>query len=106
MIGLLKKLLGITPSENVDLVTLRKEGAILLDVRTPREFGSGHIKGAMNIPVQVLTQKVDQIKKKDKMVIAYCKSGQRSALATRILKKSGIIAYNGGGYHSLNSKLK
>ena len=106
MFELIKKLLGLTPTEKVDLVGLRKDGALILDVRTSREFGSGHIKGAVNIPVQVLAQKVGQIKKKDKMVIAYCKSGQRSALATRILKKSGIIAYNGGGYHSLSSILK
>ena len=61
-----------------------ESGATLLDVRTPGEFASGHVRGAINIPVQDLAQRVDEIPAG--RVVVYCQSGRRSASATRTLR--------------------
>jgi len=64
-----------------------EEGATLLDVRTPGEFGRGHVRGALNVPVQELAQRVDDVP--GERVVVYCRSGARSASATRILERHG-----------------
>ena len=71
---------------------------ILLDVRTPQEFASGHLPGAVNIPVDELRTRLDELPR-DKKLLAYCQVGQRGYIATRILVQSGYQAANlGGGY--------
>ena len=65
-------------------------GALLLDVRTPEEFAEGHVKGAVNIPVQSLRARLDEAGRKDRPVVVYCRSGRRSALAASILKDAGF----------------
>ncbi len=54
-------------------------GATLLDVRTRDEFASGHVKGALNIPVQELGQRLSEVPRG--AVVVYCRSGGRSASA-------------------------
>ena len=77
----------------------------IVDVRTPQEFNSGHIKGSINIPVQSLSSQLKKIKK-DKPVITCCASGMRSATAASVLKSAGFTeVYNGGGWNSLMNKL-
>ncbi len=72
--------------------------ALLLDVRTPAEFESGHIKGAVNIPVDDLRNRINEIPA-EQTVIAYCKVGMRGYLATRILLQNNRKAFNlSGGY--------
>lgn len=104
MISFLKKLIGLGPSTNyADLI---KQGAIILDVRSKSEFSSGHIKGAINIPVSVLAQQLGQLKDKNKTIITCCASGMRSASAKSVLKSNGYTnVYNGGGWNSLQNKL-
>jgi phage shock protein E len=80
-------------------------GAVIIDVRTVGEFQQGHIKGAKNIPLDMIFSKVAEIKKLNKPVIVYCRSGMRSSQAASVLKNSGIEVMNGGGYESLESKL-
>jgi rhodanese-related sulfurtransferase len=71
---------------------------LLLDVRTPQEFATGHIPGAMNIPVDVLRSRLGELPR-DRKIAAYCQVGQRGYLATRILLQSGYAAENlSGGY--------
>lgn len=82
-----------------------EKGAVILDVRSKAEYQGGHIKNAMHIPLQELNAKINQVKKLNKPVIAYCASGMRSASATSILKSQGIDAINGGGIGSLERKL-
>jgi len=74
------------------------ERPFLLDVRTPQEFDSGHIPGAVNIPVDDLRSRLRELPR-DRKIAAYCKVGQRGYLATRILQQKGFSASNiGGGY--------
>lgn len=63
---------------------------ILLDVRTPDEFETGHLPKAMNIPAGLLIFKVGaMIPDKNADVILYCRTGARSAIATAYLKEMG-----------------
>ena len=101
--GLLS-ILGLSgKSENIK--EFIDKGAIIIDVRTPREFQGGHIKGSKNIPLNTLGNQIESIKKFNKPVIACCASGMRSAQATSILKNNGIEVINGGGWSSLQNKL-
>jgi rhodanese-related sulfurtransferase len=81
------------------------KGAVIVDVRTPGEYQGGHIKGSKNIPLNVLSEKMEEIKKWNKPVISCCASGMRSAQATSILKNNAVDAMNGGGWSSLQNKL-
>jgi rhodanese-related sulfurtransferase len=83
----------------------KEKGAVIIDVRSQGEFAGGHIKGAKNIPLNEIGNKINDIKKLNKPVIACCASGMRSSQATSILKQNGIEAINGGGWQSLQNKL-
>lgn len=65
------------------------KGALLLDVRTPSEFASGHLANAVNIPVQELEQRIGEAGPKDRPIVVYCRSGRRSAMAKSMLEKAG-----------------
>jgi phage shock protein E len=65
-------------------------GARILDVRTPGEFRGGHLKDAINIPVQDLLRRMDELKPLDKPIIVYCQSGYRSKKAKGMLEQSGF----------------
>jgi len=80
-------------------------GAVIIDVRTPAEFANGAIRDSKNIPLQVITSKLNQIKKMNKPVITCCASGMRSGSAASFLKQNGIEAMNGGGWYSLQGRL-
>lgn len=70
----------------------------LVDVRTPQEFSAGRILGAVNIPVDELRARLEDIPSERKIAV-YCQVGQRGYLATRILLQNGFSASNiGGGY--------
>jgi rhodanese-related sulfurtransferase len=68
-------------------------GVTLLDVRTPEEFASGHLKGAVNIPVNAVdfAARVAGLKK-DEPVLVYCRSGHRSLAASDQLGKLGFLS--------------
>jgi rhodanese-related sulfurtransferase len=64
---------------------------VVIDVREPYEFASGHIEGAVNIPPSVLmsyTDHIDNIDKKAKIIV-YCKTGSRSNVAKYFLERMG-----------------
>jgi rhodanese-related sulfurtransferase len=100
--SILKKLFGIKVT---DYNQLMKDGAIVIDVRTPGEFNSGHINGSTNVPLDKIKSKIKKIENLKKPVIFCCASGMRSGQATSVAKSRGINAYNGGGWSSLNRKL-
>ncbi len=79
--------------------------AIILDVRTQREWDNGHIKNARHVPLDQLQDKLAKIQKMNKPVITCCASGARSAQAAKILKSHNIMATNGGSWLSLQRKL-
>lgn len=62
----------------------------LLDVRTPEEFAEGHIHGAINIPVQALASRIDEVPV-DVPVVVYCRSGRRAQAAASLLRARGQV---------------
>jgi rhodanese-related sulfurtransferase len=68
---------------------------LLLDVRTPEEFTSGHIGNSLLIPVQELEKRISELEPyRDRTIIAYCRSGNRSGVAAALLGKHGYKAVN------------
>ncbi|WP_019850361.1 rhodanese-like domain-containing protein [Desulfitobacterium sp. PCE1] len=79
----------ISPQEGKELLDSTK-GVILLDVRTPEEYQEIRIPKSKLIPLAVLkTEAPQKIKNKDAQILVYCRSGNRSAAAARILFKLG-----------------
>lgn len=82
-----KRLGQISPAKARELV---QSGAKLVDVRSAAEFASGHLPGAVNVPVGELGARIKSLGEKDQPVIVYCASGSRSALARSVLKGQGF----------------
>lgn len=104
MLTTLKNLFGL---EKTDYAQLVRDGAIILDVRSKGEYASGHIEGSINIALDQLSTNIAKLKDKNQTIIACCASGMRSGSATSFLKANGYTnVYNGGGWQTLNQKLK
>jgi phage shock protein E len=69
---------------------LVQAGARLVDVRTRSEFAAKHIDGAINIPVQELSARMNELEPKDRGIVLYCRSGHRSGVAYEQLKAAGF----------------
>lgn len=74
----------------------------IVDVRTPMEFMGGHVAGSINIPLQELPQRLEEIKLLQQPIILCCASGARSAQATGFLKSYGVDCTNGGSWLDVN----
>ena len=72
-------------------------GAVLLDVRTPEEYRSGHIPGSKNIPLQAIDKVASVAENKDTALYVYCQSGARSRQAAGMLKQMGYRNVNNIG---------
>ena len=81
--------------------------ATIVDVRTPEEFKGGHIPNAINIPLDLVTKRIIDFKQMQKPIVAYCRSGNRSAIAVSMLTQNGIKeAINGGSLVEARQILK
>lgn len=99
MMNMLKNLFGGQPKE--DLGTLLAQGATILDVRSPSEYASGHIKGSINMPLNTLPSNMNKLKK-DQPIITCCASGMRSESARAQLAANGFVqVVNAGSWSSL-----
>ena len=98
MIGMLRSLLGGSGDE---LVEALKQGAIVIDVRTPAEYQGGHVAGSINLP---LNQVPDGLSKYNTAtpIVFCCDSGGRSGQATSFAASKGYTAVNGGPWTSVN----
>ena len=93
------------PKENIDFKLIYKNGATILDVRTQEEFSSGHIPGSVCIPLQDIELNPSKVENLNQPIIACCRSGRRSGIATQSLRKLGIEIFNGGGWKELSETL-
>jgi phage shock protein E len=70
---------------------LVKDGARLVDVRTPEEFAAGHMEGAINLPLDTLQARATaELAPREAPVVLYCRSGRRSAKAAVLLGELGF----------------
>lgn len=77
---------------------MQDDDVLLVDVREIDEFSDGHIPDAINVPLNEIEQNAEVMLPKDKILYVYCRSGQRSTAAVRMLKELGYEAvYNIGG---------
>lgn len=84
------------------LLSKIKSGAKIIDVRSPEEFGEEHYPNAVNIPVEEIQSRLNDVGDKNAAVILYCASGARSAYAARVLKGSGFTdVVNAGGLYDM-----
>lgn len=83
-----------------DALAHLKNGALVIDVRTPGEFNSGHLKSAINLPLdQIETALSRRVQDKSKVLLLHCQSGMRSGTAKKKLKALGYTnAFNLGSY--------
>lgn len=98
IMGLLSNLFGL--KEPVNCSQLIKDGVPVVDVRTKKEFKSGHFKKSINLPLQDISSWCSKFNDGD-AVILVCKSGTRASLAKRKLKKRGVVAYNAMAWENL-----
>lgn len=86
-----KKNAGVAAADAAAL--LERGEALLLDVREPDEWRAGHAPGATHIPLGELGQRFTELPR-DRPIVAVCRSGNRSALATRSLRQAGLQVDN------------
>lgn len=79
-----------------------KEKGTIIDVRTPAEFMGGNVAGSVNIPLQEIRNRLDEIKEMQEPLILCCASGNRSGQAAAFLKSEGIACENGGSWMDVN----
>lgn len=85
------------------------QSKVVIDVRTPQEFATGHIEGAINIPYDTITPNLPALARigKDENIVLYCRSGRRSEIAMQTLASQGYRHLrNGGGLDALASRIK
>ncbi len=81
---------------------IKKGEASIVDVRTPGEFMGGHVSGSVNIPLQEIPQRIEELKAMKNLVLC-CASGGRSAQATAFLRQHGLDCENAGSWLTVNA---
>lgn len=73
----------------------------IIDVRSEGEFMDGNVPGSINISLQDIQDKLEDIKKMDQPIALCCQSGARSGVATQFLTQQGVNCFNAGGWKSV-----
>jgi len=81
------------------------DGALVIDVRSPKEYAKGHLEAAPNIPHTDIVALINAIgENKSRPVVLYCRSGHRSGIAQEALAEAGYInIFNGLGLKTLQA---
>jgi phage shock protein E len=81
----------IKPDALLERARAADESFVIVDVRTPAEFAQGHVPGAINLPVDQVTNRLGELNSaKNKDVVLYCRSGKRAGQAAEVLKSNGF----------------
>jgi len=92
-----------------DLATIQSNisSPVIIDVRSPQEFATGSIEGAVNLPLKGLPDSLlSEGIELDEEVVVYCRSGRRSAQAKTVLKAAGFeLVFDGGPMSQLEGVL-
>ena len=78
----------------------------VVDVRTRAEFSGGNVAGSINIPLNEIQERFEEIKSLHQPIVLCCASGGRSGQATHFLKSMGIDCENGGSWLEVNYQIK
>lgn len=96
LVGCNNKTEELTELEKV----MKQNEYIIVDVRTKREYNGGHLVGAINIPYDEINEETNL--DSDKLILVYCKSGSRSAIAYDTLISLGYDVYNMGAFDEID----
>jgi phage shock protein E len=103
ILDFLKKLFGF--GNNDALKSVLAQRPFLVDVRTPAEFSTGSVAGAVNIPLDSIPANFSKFKDK-KHIVVFCRSGMRSGQAKNILESNGFSnVVNGGTWNQVKQLL-
>lgn len=81
-----------------------KNNGTILDVRTAEEFRAGNVPGSVNIPLQEIALRINELKMLEAPLLICCASGTRSGIAAQYIAGHGIECSNAGSWADLNSK--
>ena len=82
---------------------IKDKKTLFVDVRTPQEYASGHINSAVNIPLDQLMGRMEELQHAEGPIVLYCRSGNRSGMAQLLLQAQGFRnLFNGGGLDELS----
>lgn len=82
---------------------LKEQKGTVVDVRTTEEFQGGHVVGSINVPLQDVGAKMEELKSMNSPLILCCASGGRSGMATQMLQNAGVECTNGGSWLDVNA---
>ena len=77
----------------------------IIDVRTHAVFTGGHVAGSVNIPLQEIAGRVEEVKAMPQPILFCCASGMRSGQATQYFQSLGLDCENGGGWMEVNGRM-
>ncbi len=80
----------MVPPETASELSLKDTGTVLLDVRSAIEFSQAHIGGSVNVPLEGLASRMDELSRPGKKYIVLCRTGNRSPMAADMLMQAGI----------------
>ncbi len=81
---------------------IKEKKGTIVDVRSHEEFMGGHVAGSINIPLQTITDRIEELKDLTMPLILCCASGNRSGQAQHYLSQHGLDCYNGGSWLDVN----
>jgi len=81
---------------------IKEKLGTVVDVRTPMEFMGGNVTDSVNVPLQEIQQRLNEIKRMKMPLVLCCASGGRSAVATQFLVSQGIECFDGGSWLNVN----
>ena len=96
VIFLFVSLATISVAKQPDIDAIPKK-ALIVDVRTPSEFRTGHFPGSVNIPLADFRSRLAEFGGKDQLIVVYCRSGNRSGIVKGLLEASGYKRVSNGG---------
>lgn len=81
---------------------IKEANSTIVDVRSHEEFMGGHVAGSINIPLQTIPERVEELKGLHSPLILCCASGNRSGQAQYFLSQQGLDCHNGGSWLDVN----
>ena len=81
---------------------IKETNCTIVDVRSHEEFMGGHVANSINIPLQTIPERIEELKGLNAPVVLCCASGNRSGQAHYFLSQHGLDCHNGGSWLDVN----
>ena len=94
-------LFGFGRKKQERILEMLTDGGLIVDVRSKAEFDTGFAPNSINIPFELMNQKMGKLKKMGKPIVLCCATGRRSGMAVSMLNNSGIECINAGSWRKL-----